>query len=430
MDTKLNNRKAEELFLSGQNYEGLGRFDEAIREYRQSLDAEFRKEVSLKLIQLCRRIGKNDVVEQRALNDLKLVGEDDLFFRNILLNELEIARKKTVLSSKIRSFTVTLTNRCNLACRACEARNYKWQMPRETINEILEFFPYLEYIMWQGGEVFLTDYFEDILEKARDYPNIKNLIVTNAMLLSEETIEKLVRLPELVLAISVDGTTKNIYEGIRIGADFDKLLRHLGFLNSLRRQHNSNTRLHLNVTVMKSNYRQLLDFIEFAREHGFYSVLLRPVQGNFNSPENIFIHQDKEALDFINEVMGEVIERAEKYRIILDNRVPYSNRKCAPGADKRDKKDNKVNNRTRLLCYAPWQRLYISWDGNVYPDCMCVWPADHGIGNVKMNSIKEIWNNEGMQLYRRKILESNYTDLCSPDCICGNIPERYLMFNK
>jgi MoaA/NifB/PqqE/SkfB family radical SAM enzyme len=430
MDTKLNrNKEAEDHFKNGEYFEGHNRFDEAIKEYQKSLEIEFKKEISVRLVQLSRFIAKNELIEQQVLNDLKLIPPEDIFYRNILLNELEMAQKKTVLSSKIRSFTITLTNKCNLACRACEARNYKWQMSRETINEILEFFPYLEYIMWQGGEVFLTDYFGDILEQAQNYPNIKNLIVTNAMLLSEDTIEKLVRLPDLVLAISVDGTTKDIYENIRIGANFDTLIKNIKFINLLRKQYGSKTCLNLNVTVMKSNYHQLLDFIEFAREYDFYSVLFRPVQGNFNSPENIFINQDKEALGFINRVMDEVIERAHRYKILVDNRIPYSGQNSVQNRDTKDKKENKTNN-ARLLCYAPWQRLYISWDGNVYPDCMCVWPPDDGIGNVKRNSINEIWNNEGMQTYRKKIIERNYRDICSQDCVCGNIPERYLLFNK
>jgi len=430
MDADLHTHKeSEDLFMLGKNYEGQNSFEEAVKEYRKSLEAEFRRETAIRLIQLCRVMGEDKIIEAEASLYLRRVPEDDIFFRNILLNELEMAQKKTVLSSKIRSFTITLTNKCNLACHACEARNYKWQMSEGTIKEIMGYFPYLEYIMWQGGEVFLMDYFSDVLEEVRRYPQIKNLIVTNAMLLSEAVIEKLVRLPELVLAISVDGTTKDVYEGIRNGASFDRLIENINLLNKLRHGCNSNTRLHLNVTVMKSNYRQLLDFVEFAREYGFYSVLLRPVQGNLNNPENIFANCNQEALGFIANNISEVIERAKNYQIFLDNRIPYPASGQLEPASEKDKKNPMVD-RFKLLCYAPWQRLYISWDGNVYPDCMCVWPPDDGIGNVKRSSINEIWNNEGMQTYRKRMIAHDYKDICSKDCVCGNIPGRYLLFNK
>lgn len=426
MGERLNkNKETEDLFRFGQNYEGLNRFEEAIEEYQKSLAVEFRKDVLVRLIQLCRLIGENELIEECVLSGLKSVPEDDLYFRNILLNELEMAQRKTVLSTKVRSLTITLTNKCNLNCLDCEARRYDWEMPMQAVKEIIELFPYLEYIMWQGGEVFLMGYFQDILDEAKRYPNMKQLIVTNAMLLSENIIEKLVLQPELVLAISVDGTTKDIYENIRRGAKFDRLIENIKLINLLRKRYNSNTRLHLNVTVMRSNYHQLLDFIEFAREHGFYSILLRPVQGNRDSGENIFMHQNSEEMRFINGVIDEVNARARRYRIILDNRLP---RPSTP-LEENTGGDKKTKN-TKLLCYAPWQRLYISWGGNVYPDCMCVWPHDKGIANIKSDPLKVIWNNKDMQTYREKIIDNDFRDLCSPDCISGCVPERYLMFNK
>ena len=427
IDLKAKNR-AEAHFELGRIYENQERYDQAIKEYEISLELEYKKDSLLRLIQLYRFIGRCEFIEKRVLDGLKSVPEEDLFFRNILLNELEMAQQRTVLSSKIRSFTITMTNRCNLNCLACEARRYTWEMPRKTIKEIMEFFPYLEYIMWQGGEVFLVDYFNDILEETKRYPNIKQLIVTNGMLFSEDLIERLVLLPAMVLAISVDGVTKDVYESIRRGAKFEKLIENIKLINLMRRQHNSSMYLHLNVTVMKSNYHQLLDFVEFAKEYGFSSVLLRSVQGNFDSQEKIFNNRDEEALNQIAKMIVEVENRARRYKIALDNRIPVPG---LPYPEKMQEKTIDVENRNKkLLCYAPWQRLYVSWDGNVYPDCMCVWPYDMGIANVKRASIEDIWNNEGMQLYRKKIRDNDYMDICSPDCIAGNIPERYLKFNR
>ncbi len=416
-------------FELGRIYEMFNKYNDAIGEYELSLDIGYRKDALLKLIQLYRLTGRCESIEKRVADSLKEVPKEDVFLRNLLLNELEMAQGKTILSSKVRSFTITLTNRCNLSCSACEARRYKWEMPRKTAEEIMAFFPYLEYIMWQGGEVFLVDYFSDILEETKRYPNIKQLIVTNGMLLSEDLIEKLVIQPSVVLAISVDGVTKDSYENIRKGASFEKLISTINVINSKRKQHNSDLHLHLNVTIMKSNYHQLLDFIEFAREYGFSSVLFRPVQGNFDSEENIFYNRDDDALNYMAAINCSLIEKAREYKIALDNRIPVP-----PNSSALDANNKNVcmgqDGCKKIMCYAPWQRLYISWDGNVYPDCMCVWPPDDGIANVKKASIKDIWNNEGMQFYRRKLLDNSHKDICSPDCIAGNIPERYLKFNR
>ncbi|MBU1124939.1 MAG: radical SAM protein [Candidatus Omnitrophica bacterium] len=424
-------KEADDHFKLGQNYEELHRFDEAIAEYTTSLAIEFRRDVLIRLIQVCRGTGRRELLEKTAARALATTPEQDVFLRNIILNEQEMAQGKIVLESKIRSFTITLTNRCNLACKACEARQYQWDIPRKTIDEIIEYLPYLEYIMWQGGEVFLMDYFGKILEQTKRFPQIKQLIVTNAMLLSQDLIEELVAQPDMVLALSVDGTTKEIYEDIRCGAKFEKLISVIETINRLRRAHGSLLRLHLNVTVMRSNFFQLVDFIEFARGYGFYSVLLRPVQGNSDNLENIFRRKDKDALAHIERVIDEVTVRAKSYDIILDNRLPrvspahsVDTVPVSSGSGEKPAQD------TRMLCYAPWQRMYISWGGNVYPDCMCNWPLDKGIANVDRESIHDVWNGEGMQTYRRRLLKGDYAGMCTQDCVEGRVPQRYLFLNK
>lgn len=43
------------------------------------------------------------------------------------------------------------------------------------------------------------------------------------------------------------------------------------------------------------------------------------------------------------------------------------------------------------------------------------------IGDIFKNSLEEIWNNEEMQLYRKKLLDNDYLDLCNSSCILGFI---------
>lgn len=420
---------SQSYFELGKIYENDGKYDEAIREYEKSLKAEFNKDLLTRLIQTYRLAGKWQRIEERVLNDLSLIAQDDLFTRNLLLNELEIAQKKTVLATKIRSFTITLTNRCNLSCSMCVAKKIDWEMPKEVIKEIIEHLPYLEHIMWQGGEVFLFDDFADILEETKVYPHIKQLITTNGLLLTEDLIAKLTLQPELVLTISVDGVTRDVYENIRRGAKFDRLIENINLINSMRKRGRSNLSLHLNVTVMRSNYHQLSDFIEFAKDYEFSSVLFAPASQNTCIGENLFFtdRQDEQMLRCVTEGIKHARDKAREYEIILDTRIPTID---TANKDTQNRKNKAVVKHKGFFCYAPWQRLYINWDGNVYPDCMCTRPYDIGIGNVKRNSIRDIWNNEGMQMYRRKMIENDYMDLCNPACTSGMIPERYLKLNR
>ena len=61
-----------------------------------------------------------------------------------------------------------------------------------------------------------------------------------------------------------------------------------------------------------------------------------------------------------------------------------------------------------LLCDAPWRNLFIKAGGEACPSCHCEKP----VGNINESSLGDIWNSEGMQLYRKKLLNNDYYDLC------------------
>ena len=87
---------------------------------------------------------------------------------------------------------LSFDNICNLKCIMCEnIKSVPWELPDNTKNEIIELMPYLEQVNWLGGEVFLYKHFDELFDIAHKY-NVKQIISTNALLLSDKVIEKLV----------------------------------------------------------------------------------------------------------------------------------------------------------------------------------------------------------------------------------------------
>ena len=81
---------------------------------------------------------------------------------------------------------------------------------------------------------------------------------------------------------------------------------------------------------------------------------------------------------------------------------------------------------TKLFCHVPWQRLYIDNRGFVRPECQC--PVDCSIGNIKEQSIAEMWNGEKMIEYRKRILSNGIKGFCNLDCLYRKIPESNLKY--
>lgn len=243
-------------------------------------------------------------------------------FDNILLNEYEIAERKTVLKSKIRRLYCAVTSFCNIKCIMCDIEKHKWELPERAIEEIIELMPYLENVMWQGGEVFFYKHFEKLMDSA-NLNKVNQEIVTNGLLLNEKNIHKLVEY-NVDLGISIDGLTKDVYEYIRVGANFDKLIDNIKLLkkiklnNRLRKSH-----LRLNVLVMKSNIEQIEFFPEFAAEYGFTRLCVNPFGPDFVSQENIFHYNKSDKFKYkIMNIKEKLFEKCKYMNIELVDSLP------------------------------------------------------------------------------------------------------------
>lgn len=343
---------------------------------------------------------------------------DVVHLENRRLNQLEIEQGKTILASKVRSLVVTLTTRCNISCIMCEEQLIPWDISKEVLHEIVSLFPYLEEIIWQGGETLLLSYFQELLDEAAKFTDLHQSIITNGLPITEDLARKLVR-ENMELTFSIDAVTNGLYEFIRRKAEFERLLENTKLINSIRKERNfKNFSFRMHVVIMKSNYRELGRFIDFAKEYGFDALHLMPIWGNINSDENIFYHKDPEALKFINENIGETEKKAKGYNINLLNSLPSSFRDFREGEHKEKLTDAETQN-GKAFCYMPWKRMVINPAGNICPACHC----KEMVGNVSKESLNEIWNNEKMQMYRQKLASKDYWDLCNSDCIRGIISE-------
>ena len=247
---------------------------------------------------------------------------EDVFLENKRLNEQEIREGKTVLSSKVRSLVVTLTTKCNISCIMCEEKFIPWDIPDTILKEIISLFPYLEDIIWQGGEVLILDYFKDLLHQANQFPHLHQSVITNGLPIDEALAGELVR-DNIELTFSIDAVTKESYEAIRKKGNFQRLLKSIALVNSLRKDHaykNMSFRMH--TVVMKSNYRELEMFVDFAKQYQFDALHLMPIWGNLNSVENIFYHKDTQALEYLNQHIANGLRKAKEYNLNVLNSLP------------------------------------------------------------------------------------------------------------
>lgn len=209
------------------------------------------------------------------INDNIIDEEYNEYYKNAFLNELEIAQEKVFLKSKPRSFWLTLSNKCNLRCFMCKTHFLRdWYLLEQDIDYIYSCFPYLEYIVWWGGEPTVIDGFKDILKDALKYPNIKHRIITNGQYLPDDLVDIILKY-NIEIVFSVDYVDKENYEKARIGASFDLLISNIKKLSGKIKKE----LFKINVVLNKENQKNIKKIIEFGEKYGCGNISFIPISG-------------------------------------------------------------------------------------------------------------------------------------------------------
>jgi len=78
----------------------------------------------------------------------------------------------------------------------------------------------------------------------------------------------------------------------------------------------------------------------------------------------------------------------------------------------------------KTMCLFPWTHMYVHTSGDVYPCCIAeTTRKEMSLGNVKQNSIEEIWNNEKYRELRKNMVEGTPVSQCN-QCYTRELTER------
>ena len=424
-------------------YSLKGEYEKAIEYFEKVADKKRDKFLYLKLIELYCLTSQQEKSEEIAKKALSCVPSDK-FSQDSMLNEIEIIQKKIVLKSKMKRLWVTVTSRCNIRCKTCGLWRTQWDLPYKTAKEVMENYPYMERLVWLGGEVFLYKHFEEMFDEACKWNNLKQQIITNGYVLNEKWMNKIIKAENTELTFSIDGVTKEVYEEIRQGSNFERVISNIRYIFNLKKTLGIKKDIRMNSVIMKTNYKQIYDLLELAHNEGFNQLSLMALHFDSAPNENIFYGEsrDQEALNFVYKAIPILKERAKQYNIELDVLLPCGDESFEEVVAKQDnteikkeeepkQEENKVEIKeeiketkveepkdlivpiNRVCCKMPWNYMMICDNGNVLLTGSCV----KRIGNIYENSINEIWNSSVAQEYRKLMIEKKFPeDMCRTEC--------------
>jgi radical SAM protein with 4Fe4S-binding SPASM domain len=267
-------------------------------------------------------------------------------------------------------YIVETTAKCNLYCPMCPRETHK-QPKEDMTGEIFERLVQSaertgEHMMLIGlGEPLMDRKIFERMEYC-DRHGIATLLSTNGTLLDEEASDRLLRSPLAHITLSFDGTSKETFEYYRKGARFEKV---------------------------RDN------FVRFARMKHERGMNIQVVVQMVRMPGNA--HEVDEFRRFWSGVPG-----VDQVRVKEDetNLVQPEARHSASGGRR---------------CHYLWRgAMYVKHDGRVYPCCQSYMLDGAPAGDLRHESLQEIFNSGYMRDLRRLHAagRGGEVDMCSRCC--------------
>lgn len=306
------------------------------------------------------------------------------------------------LHRKLPKLDLNITNRCNFRCVHCAFDSGIEHMSELSVKEIKKILTDTkelggERIDLTGGEPTVREDLADIIKVGKSL-GYKIELVTNGSIITEEKLAYFRSLGLDAIAISLDGSTYDIYSRIR--KVNEKTFKHV--LKMIEKSVELGFYTKVNTTVFTSNLHDLPAITQWCiekgvQENGIY--YFTPV-GRGNRADELSV----EPIRWLKFIKENLLKYDSKIKLSLE--FPLI------------EKDFPKKGLGCILKEDPYH-LQILPDGNVYP-CAILASYHKPIANLHEVSIKDIWNNKKLwKDYHQKISSEvfkKYNGFCTDFC--------------
>ncbi|MBI4773438.1 MAG: SPASM domain-containing protein [Deltaproteobacteria bacterium] len=365
---------------------------------------------------------------------------------------------------------VETTQACNLRCRMCAQANAGPKQGPQHIDYALfhdiseQVFPFADLFSPSvSGEPLMTKRFPEILRQA-DRFGLKVEINTNAMLLDEARVNML--LPSLgMLIVSFDGATKDTFESIRIGADYETVLGNVERFARARDKMPGECRpvLGMNCVLMRRNVFELPEMVNLACDLGFDCLTVHHMfPFSADTRKESLVHYMELAVDCIEKALDRAgalgfplsvkaldrvtaitvapdmgakssmmhdLEKALHGRGVNESLIPefpmgLSNNPDYEGIRKRrdaawdgasfirphEGESEAAEGAAIDVCEFLWRRLYVRMDGTISTCCV---PGAPLLGPLSKQGFQAVWDGPEYRALRLGLVRKKPQPLCA-----------------
>jgi MoaA/NifB/PqqE/SkfB family radical SAM enzyme len=277
--------------------------------------------------------------------------------------------------------SVELTTICNSKCIMCPRRHLKRplkHMSKQLFEKIIQDCikkPLKKINFFWFGDPLCHPQITKFLRYARGkLKKTKFYVSTNAELLTKDKADEILSKKLLdVINFDIDGYSKQTYEKIRIGLDFDKVVRNVCyFIEKRKRLKLKKPEIRLTIIKMKQTEHEIEPFKKHWRKLA-----------------------DKVEVTDYNTWLGAMPDKN------IGGTLEHSQK-----------------NFFNYPCRHPWYEMVIASDGSAGLCCLD-YNLTAPLGNVKDKTIQQIWQGKTIERYRNLLLNLQYEKI-APCAKCNN----------
>jgi len=248
---------------------------------------------------------------------------------------------------------------CNARCIMCPLSvddNYKKGLMtdalfKKIVDQFSEYIDFLNQVcLSRNGEPLIDKNLPEKIKILKKIGIKRVNFSTNASLLNEDMAKRLIESGLDEIRFSIEGFTKETFEAIRLGLNFDTVIENCLRFIKLRDEMNVNLQIQIRLTESEKNVGEIKQW------RNFWLSKLKPTDlvasKRMHSWGNKLDTYEGENIDFQNP------------------------------------------------CISPFSTLEIFYDG-VIPLCGCDYKPEYLLGNLNESTIKEIWQSNEFENYRK-----------------------------
>lgn len=322
-----------------------------------------------------------------------------------------VARKPLTVSHLPIHIQIEHTTYCNMNCKSCERSKFitnPQHLSLEAFQRVIEQIRPQKITLGGVGEPFMHPQIFEIIRAAKQSGGSINT-TTNGTLLTPERCVQIVESGLDLIKISIDSATPDTYITVRGEDKFPQIVEGIrGLADAKKRLNSRKPFIRLNYVIFKDNYHEIAAIVELADQLGVDAIYFQPLDLVGIEERHALLVGDL-TYEQLARAVAAALQANQRCRVktnlrTIQQQLPMYWKKYQLSTRKNDAR----------ICILPWFSTYITVDGIVRP-CCSFSQTDADMGNLLEQEMRDIWNGEPYQRFRRAIRDGK-----RPYAICAN----------